>query len=537
MSATARIGVIGGGASAVCLLDALAHQHDLPAGNLAIFDGGRHLWRGRPYQPDLDAMRVNAIPRDMSVRAGDDGHLAEWLAARRLVVGAESSFLDPVSGAPFIPRALYGNYLEQSARVALVTLAARGWSVELHRRMVHRAVPTRHGLVLRTADGEEHEVDYAVLATGAGRPADPYGLAGCTGFVRDPYPAAERLAAIRRDDDLAVIGSGLTAVDVTLALAARGHTGRIRLHSRQAVLPAVRQRPARFTPRHVTAARFRAMAASGGSLALADLIVMIGAELAAAGENLDAVRTEIDAARREEPTHRLRRQLGAVNAPGGPLRILQQIMPDVGPDVWPLLPERDKDRLLATHHRAFMSLCCPMPPASAVALLGLLESGQLELIGGLERIERIEWTEGADGADGAEPGDGGFVASSAHGRHRAAVVVNAVNGRLGGATDLTAPMLTSLVDAGLAEPHPRGGFRLERATSRLTVDGRPSRRLFALGDLAMGSVFFTFGIQSLVDRAVDIVTSIQSDILDSGSAVHSARRAFRPAACDVLQPI
>ncbi|MCM3920739.1 FAD/NAD(P)-binding protein [Frankia sp. AiPs1] len=522
MSARPKIGVIGGGASAVCLLDALAQRQDLPPGHLTIFDGGRHLWRGRPYQPDLDAMRVNAIPRDMSVRAGDDGHLADWLAARRLVVGTGTSFLDPVSGAPFIPRAMFGDYLEQAARVALVTLAARGWRVDLHRRMVHRAVPTRHGLALRTADGEEHEVDYAVLATGAGTPADPYGLAGSAGFVRDPYPVAERLAAIRRDDDLAVIGSGLTAVDVALALAARGHTGRIRLHSRQAVLPAVRQRPACFIPRHVTAARFRAMAAWDGSLPLADLIAMIGDELAAAGESLDTVRTEIDAARREDPTHRLLRQLDAVNAPDGPLRILQQIMPDVGPDVWPLLPEHDKDRLLATHHRAFMSLCCPMPPASAVALLGLLESGQLELIGGLERIER---------AERAEPGGCGFVASSVHGEHRADVIVNAVNGRLGGATDLTAPMLASLVDAGLAEPHPHGGFHLERATSRLTVGARPNRRLYALGDLAMGSLFFTFGIQSLVDRAVDIVTSIRGDI------AHRALQTPRRAGRDVLQPI
>ncbi len=506
MSATPKIGVIGGGPSAVCLLDALAHQQDLLAGNLTIFDGGRRLWRGRPYQPDLGTMRVNAIPQDMSVRAGDDDHLAEWLAARRLFVDTETSLLDPISGAPFIPRAMFGEYLEQSARAALVTLAERGWRVELNRRMVHRAESTRHGLALRTADGEDHEVDYAVLAIGAGRPADLYGLAGFAGFVRDPYPAAETLATIRREDDLAVIGSGLTGVDVALALAARGHTGMIRMHSRQAVLPAVRQRPTRFTPRHVTPARFRAMAASGGSLPLTDLITMIDDELAAAGEDIDAVRTEIDAARREEPTHRLRRQLGAVNASGGTLRLLQQIMPDVGPDVWPLLSEHDKDRLLADHNRAFMSLCCPMPPASAAALLRLLDSGQLELVGGLERIE---------------PGDGGFVASTARGEHRAAVVVNAVNGRLGGVTDLAAPMLASLVDAGLAEPHPRGGFHLERATSRLTVDARPDRRLYALGDLAMGSLFFTFGIQSLVDRAVDIVTSIQGDI------AHRARRTFR----------
>src|SRR5690349_11071323 len=83
MSSLPRIAVIGGGASAVCLLDALVQERDLRPGVITVFEPSRHLWRGRPYQPDLEVVRVNATPDDMSVRAGDNQHLAEWLTTRQ----------------------------------------------------------------------------------------------------------------------------------------------------------------------------------------------------------------------------------------------------------------------------------------------------------------------------------------------------------------------------------------------------------------------------------------------------------------------
>jgi hypothetical protein len=98
-----------------------------------------------------------------------------------------------------------------------------------------------------------------------------------------------------------------------------------------------------------------------------------------------------------------------------------------------------------------------------------------------------------------------------------------------------APLISSLVSAGLAEPHSRGGLHVERATSRLTVGSRPQHRLHALGDPAAGSLFFTFGVQSLVDRSVDIVDTIHTDhaLRTSHSTnVHVLHRQF---ASPVLQ--
>ncbi|HSA51528.1 MAG TPA: FAD/NAD(P)-binding protein, partial [Yinghuangia sp.] len=67
--------IVGGGAAAVSLLDALAGWESKAVGRgggtVTVFAASEaHLWRGRPYGPDLNAVLVNAPPALMSVRGG-----------------------------------------------------------------------------------------------------------------------------------------------------------------------------------------------------------------------------------------------------------------------------------------------------------------------------------------------------------------------------------------------------------------------------------------------------------------------------------
>lgn len=519
MSSSLKIGVVGGGASAVCLLDAFAQRKDVPCGEITVFEPSPHPWRGRPYQRDLDIVRVNAPPDDMSVRAGAAGHFPDWLTARELVSDSQRRYRDPFTHTTFVPRAIYGDYLEQSAHAAWMKLVGRGWQVRVVGDRVMNAAPAADGLLLGTAHGHRASVDYTVLCVGSGGPPDLYSLAGSAGFIADPYPVKHTLTGIAADATVAVIGSGLTAVDVVLALANAGHRGRIRLVSRNGVLPGVRQRPIRHTLRHFTPSRFRAAAARGDTMSLAELIGIMDTELIDAGEDPGAIRAEIAAIEREEPIARLRRQLADVASPRTGLRILQKAVPEAGPDVWPLLPDAEQDQLMKRQHRTLLSLCCPMAPGSAATLLDLAGSGQLEIVRDLSDIR-------------ANSG-GGFAIDTTRGRHHADYVINAVNARTRGYSATAAPLIGSLVSADLAEPHPRGGLHVERATSRLTVRGRAERRVHALGDPAAGSLFFTFGIESLVDRSVDIVDAIGTDTVRRASQVPALRR---PLADHVLQP-
>jgi uncharacterized NAD(P)/FAD-binding protein YdhS len=488
------IGVVGGGAAAVCLMDALARA-DGPPSEIVVFEPTPHVWRGRAYQVDTEVLRVNATPEDMSVRGGDPAHFRRWLAARAraLKTGQDADFR---SAAYFPARSLYGAYLEDSARAGVRELRRRGWQVTVLGEAVTAARRTPHQVLLSTDHGRQRCFDHVVLAVGAGAPADVCGLRGAPGFLAEPYPLSTTLQTLADDDHVVVIGSGLTCVDIVLAVAARGHRGPVSVVSRAGVLPAVRQRPRPLDLRHLTPQRLTAVAAASGGLTVDDVWGVAQAEFREAGAGAHTVLDEIAALRRDPPVDRLRRHLGAVDSPDVALRLLQHAIPAAGPTLWSLLREQDKSRILRRHRRTVMSLCCPMPPSSAAALLALAESGQLEVLSRLR---------------GIRPRAGGGFEVEVAGRpgFRADKVVNATSASPEGFAAAARPLMSSLIRGRAVGRHPHGGLQLEPGSSRLVHDGLADPRLYALGSVAAGARFFTFGIPLLVGQSQGIAAALQ----------------------------
>ncbi|WP_051393758.1 FAD/NAD(P)-binding protein [Glycomyces arizonensis] len=485
-----RIAVIGAGASAVCLLDALAQRWEAPA-EISVFEPAPQLWRGRPYRADTPAVKVNAPPSEMTVRDGDARHFADWLE-RRATAAQLAAAADPWSGDRFVPRSLYGSYLEDSADAAITALARNGIGVELRRSAVTGLLRTVRRVVVRTADGAVEPFDACVLCVGVTKPDDRYGLDGHPDFVSDTYPAVTALAGIDPDHDVAILGSGLTAVDAALALAHSGHRGRIALASRSGVLPGVRQRQVAYEPRHFTAERLRDLARQR-AITLEAVAALMDRELGAAGCDTGAVATEFGSMGVESARQRLERHLAEVDAADLGLRIMQQAVPEAGPDIWPALPAADKDLVLNRHYRTLMSLCCPMPPSSAATLLRFMEFGQLEVLGRLT---------------GVRPSRRGFTLAAEGAVRRFDTVVNAMSASRHRIPSAAAPVVNSMLRSGAAQRHPHGGLRIVPSTSQIVSVRGPDARLYALGDLAAGTLFFTFGVPSLVDRARDIVTAL-----------------------------
>jgi hypothetical protein len=487
------VAVIGAGAAATCLIDALSRQESEP-GRLTVFDPSPQPWRGRPYAQDLDQVRVNLPPQQMSARHGDDTHFADWLRAGPH--GAERH-LDPRLNQPLPPRAVYGEYLEQTAEAALAVLRGRGWEVELiARRVTGAGASAGDRVVLHTADGEQHVADRAVLCVGAGSPRDVHGLAGAPGFVLDPYPLADALENVAADANVAVIGSGLTAVDVVVCLAARGHRGRITLLSRSGLLPYVQQRGFPFQPKHLSRGRLLELADQHGGLTLRLLEPLFNAELGEFGEEPDRLAAEIGSAATEHPAERLRRQLDDVDSGERARRVLLRLIRALGPTALGLFSEADRKELQETHYRVVSSLCSPMVPVNAAVLLALHDAGQLELVEGLQRIEPVA--------------DGGFDIRTGRGRLRAEVVVNAVNASPYATPDCAEGLLHSLVEAGSAELRGTGGLNTEPGTGRLVVDGRPDPRFLALGDIAGTNLFITSSMAGLVIQTPAVAGALLS---------------------------
>ncbi|MFH8371607.1 FAD/NAD(P)-binding protein [Streptomyces sp. NPDC018031] len=408
-----RLGVIGGGAAAVSLLDALSRTARPPR-SVTVFEPAARRWRGRAYQRDLDSVRVNAPGSIMSARHGDDDHYGRWLRQR----GPEYSdrWLDDRLGSPLLPRGAYGDYLADTAEAAVARLREAGCEVTVAAARVTGVAASGDRLRLRTDhDGRGLEVDRVVHGVGSGVPEDVYGLAGAPGFIADPYPLAETLRAVPERAEVAVVGSGLTAVDIAVSLAARGHRGGITLLSRHRVLPYVWLRPVPVEPRWLTREQLGGAAARHGELTLDHLTDLLRAELAEHGQDLAQLTEEILDTGREEPGERLRRQLKEGDSPYLGRRLLQAAVHPLGLPAWRLLTERDRERLRGPFGRTVTALSSPMVPVNAAVLLDLLDSGRLTVATAPDRVT-------------ARPG-GGFHLGSGTGARTADVVVNAVNPR------------------------------------------------------------------------------------------------------------
>lgn len=461
------IAIIGAGAAAVALLDAL-DPSDLRS--VTVFDPSASPWRGRPYQPDLDSVLVNAPPEIMSIRFGDREHYAHWLDGQPRV------YTDRRLGRPIPPRAVYGRYLADTAEAAL----ARFTGAEVVRSAV-TGVSLDGRPAVRTADGRTRTADQVVLCVGGATSRDLYGLAGAPGFTADPYPLERTLAGIASGRDVAVIGGGLTAVDIAVSLAARGHTGRISLVSRSGTLPFVWQRPVETGIRYVTPDRLRAL---DGPVTLDRFADLIRGELAERGESWEELAAWIAATMRRDPAAALREQLGMVESPLLGRRIVQEAAHTAGPLAWRLLPARDRERLRARHFRTVTSLASPMVPRNAAVLLELFEAGTLEALSGIEKIEA----------------GGRFRITHATGVRTADAVINAINPPPHAIPPAAEALVSSLLAQGAAQD-PDGGLAVDPGTGRLLVGARPDPRLHVVGDLAGGGPFLVSGVPGVAAQA------------------------------------
>jgi uncharacterized NAD(P)/FAD-binding protein YdhS len=356
----------------------------------------------------------------------------------------------PPSGHAFVPRGVYGSYLEDTL-IAACKAAAPG--VECQMRAVEaiglRRGHDRHLLSFR-ADAPT-AFDRVILCIGnlpPRLPCEAVGRLDRPRYIADPWHEPE-LAEIPAEASVAIIGTGLTAVDVVLSLLDQGHRGPITALSRHGLIP----------QRHEETRSYRDfMANEPAPESLSALFARLRSEVRKAAADGFDWRGVIDAFRPH--TERC----------------------------WRALPEAERRRFLR-HVRPYWDIHRHrMAPRSAERLWDAFRRGQLVRRKG--RLMAI--TEDAEGLVLS------YRARDGRSHHlHAAHVVNCSGPQLD-VSRLDHPLVGSALEQGLARPDPLGlGLEVTPDFQLVGRDGESSPGLLALGPLALGGCWESTAVPEL----------------------------------------
>jgi uncharacterized NAD(P)/FAD-binding protein YdhS len=216
MSPQRTIVIVGAGFSGTMVAANLLRAQHWAATQIVLVERSGKVARGKAYAEREYPYLLNVPAGRMSA---DPSSPHDFLAfAQQRIPGATAE--------DFLPRALYGQYLEVTLLDAEVS-AAPHVQFDRMRGDVCSLDPAASGYRLTLTDGRTLAADDVVLALGNPAPTELPGTEGLPHYIPDPW--AQPLN-FRRGEKVLLVGNGLTMADVTLHAAAQSNE-QIVLHS------------------------------------------------------------------------------------------------------------------------------------------------------------------------------------------------------------------------------------------------------------------------------------------------------------------
>lgn len=226
--------IVGGGFAGTCAAIHLLRQRDR-AVDVVLIEPASRLGGGLAHSSADPDHRLNA-PVSVHVVIPDvPDHLEAWLKAEGRIERDADCMHD---GTLYPRRSDFGAYMRAQLEHASRT------SVSIFRHVSsHVAAIEREGGRYRVslASGEQLDADACIVATGHERPTPPRFVSAWAAmsarYFNDPWDL-NALGRVEHQWNVLIIGTALTAADVIVTLARRGHAGAITAISRHGYTPA-----------------------------------------------------------------------------------------------------------------------------------------------------------------------------------------------------------------------------------------------------------------------------------------------------------
>jgi uncharacterized NAD(P)/FAD-binding protein YdhS len=227
------VAIIGGGFTGTILAAQLLRRSN-PSFSVVVVEKTTTVGRGLAYGTECRSLLLNVRARNMSAFADDPQHFLRWAQAN----------YDPAAGpGSFLPRAVYGHYVQAVLNQAALNQAAQSggghrleWITD-EALSLSRTSAEVWEILLRS--GRRVPADRIVLALGNFPPGDPlasWDAASGSRYFRNPW-SAETFEGVEGLSNILLVGSGLTSMDVVMQLRVQDCRATIHVVSRNGLLP------------------------------------------------------------------------------------------------------------------------------------------------------------------------------------------------------------------------------------------------------------------------------------------------------------
>lgn len=481
--------VVGGGSLGTSFLRQLsdqiaADQYGHSVQRAILFEPSSNPGAGDAYQLDTPSNLLNTRVASMSPIASDPQHFHRWLLANMALWRPQFPDLEPTPDS-FVPRALFGIYLNHVFDDAVVRLREQGVTVEHVPHRVSAIRRVNRGYEVATTQGMSVQSAGVVLAIGNLETREWDHLRAHPSYFNTPYPCTKLISEIDLKRSVCILGTSLSAIDAAVSLADAGHTGKIIMVSRNGRLPSVRgEQNLNRKPKLLTRELMQALAEQRGvgSITLMEIAQMLCQEL----EICEGYLPSLEAIMRmgEGPHRYLDSEISDAQVQDRAWQAIVYALNDSIDLIWHMLSVKEKRVFQAKFKSLWHSYRVSFPIQNALKIQRLLHTDQLTVYGGY----RDAYFDDANGRFAISVADNskGFEATL-----YADSFINAT-GYTSEVSKCRSTLLRGMVANGLVRPSEFGGIDVDFDTGRVVSrSGVQMPGLFALGSLACGTYFWT----------------------------------------------
>ena len=461
--------IIGGGFSGTILAVQLLYR--APSLKIAILERESLPGRGIAYGTHYTFHLLNLPADKMSAFAEQPEHFSRW---------AQANYDPSVQARSFLPRSVYGRYMESLLSHAVANAPRESFTWVKDEAL---SLTRRHGaFAVQTRNGPELRAESVVITTGNYPPSDPKipGLhRSDVHYVSYPW-SSNALADLPAEGAVLLLGSGLTSMDITVALKSKGFKGQIYIISRRGLVP----QP------HRVATPWRDFWEPNWPHTIREWVRLV------------------------------RREVENASAKGWDWRAVVDALRPITQKIWSSLPIKERHRFLR-HVRGYWEVHRHRAaPEIADMIADLIEDGQVRVYAG--KILRY-----ADHDNVAE-----VLFLDRKKGTTDTLWVNRVINCTGPESDcrrIQDSLVTSLFVQGLARPDGLFmGLDVNETGALLDVNGRPSNLLFAVGPPRKGCLWETTAVPEIRAQASELAEGLLRSLAFAGGGPGLASDLAKP---------